>query len=137
MGLPSSGQLSINDIATEFSVTLSNVALNATLGTYAGKVSGSTTAISYFYGLSALTGFAYNSEGQEEASEACSLEATEEGAFHNGSGTYPDVDDVVYSNSSGTTTLGAATYKYDNGSESGGFMKINEDGEVTDLGNCR
>ena len=138
MGLPSSGQISINDIATEFDVSLSNVALNATLGTYASKASGATTAISDFYGLSNLTAFAYNSEGQEGgANEACSLESTEETAYHNGSGTYPDVDDVVYSNSSGTTTLGAATYKYDNGSESGGFMKINEDGEVTDLGNCR
>jgi|TARA_R100001510_G_C7459936_1_gene80908 hypothetical protein len=136
MGLPSSGQISINDIATEFNVSLSNVALNATLGTYASKASGATTAMSDFYGLSNLTAFAYNSEGQESASGACSLESIEETAYHNGSGTYPDVDDVVYSNSSGTTTLEANTYKYDNGGQSGGYMEVNEDGEVTNLGNC-
>lgn len=138
MGLPSSGQISINDIATEFNVSLSNVALNATLGTYASKGSGATTAMSNFYGLSNLTAFSYNSEGQEGgASEACSLEATENTAYHNGSGTYPDVDDLVYSNSSGTTTLSAATYKYDNGGQKGGFIDVNEDGEVANLGNCK
>jgi len=129
MGLPSSGQISINDIATEFNVSLSNVALNATLGTYA-------TAMSAFYGLSNLTAFDYNSEGQESAQGACSLESIEETAYHNGSGTYPDVDDVVYSNSSGTSTLEANTYKYNNGSGPGGYIEVNEDGEVTNLGNC-
>jgi len=138
MGLPSSGQISINDIATEFNVSLSNVALNATLGTYADKASGATTAMSDFYGLSNLTAFSYNAEGQEGgAGDACSLEATEDTAYHNGSGTYPDVDDIVYSNSSGTTTLEELTYKYDNGSQRGGFIDVNEDGEVTNLGNCK
>lgn len=138
MGLPNSGQISINDIATEFNVSLSNVALNATLGTYADKSAGATTAMSDFYGLSNLTAFSYNSEGQEGgAGEACSLESTEDTAYHNGSGTYPDVDDVVYSNSSGTTTLSASTYKYYNGTEKGAFIDVNEDGEVENLGNCK
>lgn len=136
MGLPSSGQISINDIATEFSVSLSNVALNATLGTYASKASGATTAMSDFYGLSNLTAFAYNSEGQEEAEEACSLEATGDTAYHNGSGTYPEVDDVVFSDSGGTTALDDATYKYNNGNASGGYMRI-EGSEVIELGDCR
>jgi len=137
MGLPSSGQISINDIATEFNVSLSNVALNATLGTYASKAAGATTAISDFYGLSNLTAFNYNAEGEEAPNTACALESIEDTAYHNGSGTYPDIDDIVYGSSSGTTTLSAATYKYDNGSEPGGYMAINEDGEVVDLGNCR
>ena len=55
MPLPESGPLSISDIATEFDVTLSNVALNSTLGTYAEIGKGETTAISDFYGLSAET----------------------------------------------------------------------------------
>ncbi len=135
MGLPSSGQISINDIATEFNVSLSNVALNATLGTYASKGSGVTTAMSNFYGLSNVTAFNYNAEGQE--GNPCSLEDTGDTAYHNGSGTYPDVDDVVYSNSSGTTTLSAAAYKYDNGATTGGFIVVNADGEVTNLGNCK
>ena len=136
MGLPSSGQISINDIATEFSVSLSNVALNATLGTYASKASGATTAMSNFYGLSALTEFAYNSEGQEGGpDDACSLESIDNSAYHNGSGTYPDEGDAVYSDSGGTTALDDASYKYGNGSESGGFIFV-KGGEVAKLGSC-
>ena len=137
MGLPSSGQISINDIATEFGVTLSNVALNATLGTYASKGSGATTAMSDFYGLSNLTAFSYNSEGQEGGTEACSLEETGDTAYHNGSGTYPDVDDIVYSDSAGSSTLAASTYKYNNGGVKGGIMEVNSNGEVINLGNCK
>lgn len=137
MGLPSSGTLSISDIANEFSVSLSNVALNATLGTYASKSSGATTKISDFYGLSNLTSFSYNSEGDETPTAACSLESTEDTAYHNGSGTYPDVDDVVYSNSSGTQELAQAVYKYDNGTSAGGFINVAEYGEVANVGNCR
>ena len=137
MGLPSSGQISINDIATEFSVSLSNVALNATLGTYASKSSGATTATSDFYGLSALTAFYFNASGEENPSDACKAEATEDTAYHNGSGTYPDVEDVIYTNSSGTTTLNEGSYKYANGNLSGGYMSVNSGGEVEEVGNCR
>jgi len=139
MGLPSSGQISISDIANEFGVTLSNVALNATLGTYADKASGATTAISDFYGLSALTAFDYNAEGTEEGpSGACSLEATEDKAYHNGSGTYPAQGDNVYSDSSGSSPLeNGSTYKYDNGGANGGYLNIGASGVVSGLGNCR
>ncbi len=136
MGLPSSGQLSISDIASEFNVSLSNVALNATLGTYASKSSGATTKISDFYGLSNVTSFDYNSEVESTDEEICSLESTEDTAYHNGSGTYPDIDDIVYSNSAGTTTLEEGYYKYNNGTRGKGFMHVNEDGEVDNLANC-
>ena len=134
MGLPSSGQISINDIATEFGVTLSNVALNATLGTYASKGSGATTAMSDFYGLSNLTAFTYNSEGQER--NACRLESIEDTAYHDGSGTYPAVNDSVYSNSSGTTALSDANYKIDNGSLNGANMETIS-GAVQSITNCK
>ena len=134
MGLPSSGQISINDIATEFGVTLSNVALNATLGTYASKSSGATTAMSDFYGLSNLTAFTYNSEGQER--NACRLESIEDTAYHDGSGTYPAVNDSVYSNSSGTTALSDANYKIDNGSLNGANMETSS-GAVQSITNCK
>ena len=137
MGLPSSGQISISDIANEFSVSLSNVALNATLGTYASKGSGVTTSMSNFYGLSNLTAFSYNSEGQEGGGAACSLESVENTAYHNGSGTYPDVDDVVFSDSSGANELASGSYKYNNGTSAGGYIDVNEDGEVANLGNCK
>ena len=139
MGLPSSGQISINDIATEFSVSLSNVALNATLGTYASKGSGATTAMSNFYGLSNLTAFSYNSEGQEGgAGDACILRDTGDTAYHNGSGTYPAQGDNVYSDSSGSSPLEEEyTYKYDNGTKNGGYLDIGASGVVSSLGNCK
>jgi len=139
MGLPSSGQISINDIATEFAVSLSNVALNATLGTYASKGSGATTAMSDFYGLSNLTAFSYNSEGQGGgAGNACSLEEIGDTAYHNGSGTYPAQGDNVYSDSSGSSPLeGRYAYKYDNGTVSGGYLNIGASGVVDSLGNCK
>ena len=139
MGLPSSGPLSMQDIATEFSQGSSNMSLytfGSTLPT--PTVTSNIELANDFYGQSALTAFSYNSEGQEGgAGEACSLGSTEDTAYHNGSGTYPDVDDVVYSNSSGSSTLAASTYKYDNGGGNGGFIDVNEDGEVTNLGNCK
>ena len=132
MTLPSSGQISINDIRLELGASATNQSLRAFSNT-----AGFTTpdAISEFYGYSNLTSFSYNSSGQEEGS-ACSLEDTPDTAYHNGSGTYPDVDDLVYSNSTGTTSLSDATYKIDNGSTNGADMVV-EGGEVVSITNCR
>jgi len=139
MGLPSSGTLSISDIAFEFSVSLSNVALNATLGTYASKSSGATTKISDFYGLSNLTEFFYNAEGSSEgASAVCPLEETSDKAYHNGSGTLPVAGDNCFSDSSGSTPLtNGDAYKFANGTSSGGFLNIGASGVVSSVGNCR
>ena len=132
MALPSSGQISINDIRVELGASATNQSLRAFSNT-----AGFTTpdAISEFYGYSNLTSFSYNSSGQEEGS-ACSLEDTPDTAYHNGSGTYPDVDDLVYSNSTGTTSLSDATYKIDNGSLFGADMVV-DSGEVVSITNCR
>ena len=139
MALPTSGPLSMQDIATEFSQGSSNMSLytfGSTLPT--PTVTSNIELANDFYGQSAvtLTAFSYNSEGQE-GGEACSLETTGDTAYHNGSGTYPDVDDIVYSDSAGSSTLAASTYKYNNGGGNGGFMDVNSDGEVINLGNCK
>jgi hypothetical protein len=34
--------------------------------------------------------------------------------YHNGSGTYPVANDVVYTNSAGTTTIGSGRYRLNN-----------------------
>lgn len=136
MGLPSSGQLSINDIATEFSVTLSNVALNATLGTYASKGAGATTAISDFYGLSALTAYLGGSL-ESSGRDACDIEEPENTYYHNGSGTDPAVSDTVYTNSSGTTTLGAGNHLYVDASEVRSYIQTNSSGVITGITRCR
>ena len=136
MGLPSSGQISINDIATEFGVTLSNVALNATLGTYASKGAGATTAISDFYGLSALTEYLGGSL-EESGSAACEIEDPENTYYHNGSGAAPAVSDTVYTNSSGTTTLGAGHHLYVDSSEIRSSIQTNSSGVITGITRCR
>ena len=135
MGLPSSGQLSISDIATEFSVTLSNVALNATLGTYASKGAGATTAISDFYGLSALTSYLGGSL-ETTGGNACKVEEPEETYYHDGSGSLPAVSDTIYTNSSGSTTLGAGSHLFLDGLTRK-YATTNSSGVVTGIGNCR
>ena len=139
MGLPSSGTLSISDIANEFGVSLSNVALNATLGTYASKGAGATTAISDFYGLANLTSFNYNATGSSEGGGgACSLEGFTDTGYHNGSGTLPVAGDNCFSDSSGSTPLtNGDAYKFANGTGSGGFLNIGASGVVSSVGNCR
>ena len=136
MGLPSSGQLSISDIATEFSVTLSNVALNATLGTYASKGAGATTAISDFYGLSALTEYTGGSL-ESTGSAACEIEEPENTYYHDGSGSLPAVSDTIYTDSSGSTTLGAGSHLFLDASENRKFATTNSSGVVTTIGACR
>ena len=132
MALPGSGQLSINDIATEFGVTLANVALNATLGTYASKGAGATTAISDFYGLSNLTSFGYSgTEPFEDASSACDEGGTSGTAHHNGSGTYPVADDLVYEDSAGSTALSDGFYRMNSGQS----LEVEDETAMT-IANC-
>ena len=137
MALPTSGPLSMQDIATEFSQGSSNMSLytfGSTLPT--PTVTSNIELANDFYGQSAvtLTAFSYNSEGREE--NACSLESIEDTAYHDGSGTYPAVNDRVYSNSSGTTALSDANYKIDNGSLNGANMETNS-GAVQSITNCK
>ena len=136
MGLPSSGQISINDIATEFGVTLSNVALNATLGTYASKSAGATTAMSDFYGLSALTEYLGGSL-ESSGRDACNIEEPENSYWHNGSATDPAVSDTVYTNSSGTTTLGAGHHLYVYSNSVRSSIETNSSGVITGITRCR
>ena len=132
MALPSSGQISINDIRVELGASATNQSLRAFSNT-----AGFTTpdAISEFYGYSNLTSFSYNSSGDEEGS-ACAREGTSDTAYHNGSGTYPVANDEVYSNSTGTTSLSNANYKIDNGSLYGANMVV-QDGKVASITNCK
>ena len=139
MALPTSGPISMSMVATEFSSSqTTNISLFGLASELSTPVTTNIELAADFYGQSGvtLTAFSYNAEGEETGAGACSLESTEDTAYHNGTGTYPDVDDVVYSDSGGTTTLADAIYKYDNGTGNGGFMAVNEDGEVVNLGNC-
>tara|TARA_R100001086_G_scaffold154372_2_gene82364 strand:- start:346 stop:747 length:402 start_codon:yes stop_codon:yes gene_type:complete len=130
MALPGSGQISINDIATEFGVTLANVALNATLATYAGIGARATTAMSDFYGLSSLTEFSAGTTSFEEPEEACGEEAFTT-RYHNGSGSVPVAGDNVYTDSGGTSALSNGCYKI----QVSNTVMIIESGAVSEIFN--
>lgn len=113
MALPSSGPLSMQDIATEFSQGSTNMSLytfGSTLPT--PTVTSNIELANDFYGQSAstCTAFGWSGQAREEAEEACE-DRTGDTAYHNGSGTYPVADDTVYTNSSCTSTAGAGAYK--------------------------
>ena len=142
MALPSSGQMTMTAVATEFSVSstgisLSNLGTKLTDSIAAGNPVNLATS---FYGQSAVTliAFDYSSDYQSGPFLACQIEEMEDGAYHNGSGTYPVVGDKVYSNSAGTTPLlNGKSYKYNNGGGNGGYLNIGANGVVSSLGNCR
>lgn len=113
MALPSSGQISINDIRVELGASATNQSLRAFSNT-----AGFTTpdAISEFYGYSNLTAFGYSgTEPFEDASTACDEGGTSGTAYHDGSGTFPTSDDNVFSDSGGTTALEDGFYRINAG----------------------
>ena len=130
MALPSSGPLSMQDIATEFSQGSSNMSLytfGSTLPTPA--VTSNIELANDFYGqaASSCTSFA----GSEQSKEACELDP-EITYYHNGSGTYPVAGDNVFTDSSCDEPLSGGSYKM----ASGDIMVIGEGGEVTSTFSC-
>ena len=143
MALPSSGQMTMTAVATEFSVSstgisLSNLGTKLTSPISAGNPVNLATS---FYGQSApvlLIAFTYSGDAQDLPFLACEIEEMGNTAYHNGSGTYPVAGDNVYSNSTGTTPLANGfSYKYNNGGGNGGYLNIGANGVVSSLGNCR
>jgi hypothetical protein len=131
MALPTSGPLSMQDIATEFEQGNSNMSLftfGSTLPT--PTVTSNIELASDFYGQSAssCTSFDWSGEAREEAEEACE-DKTGDTAYHDGSGTYPVANDTVYTNSSCTTVAGAGAYKM----ASGNVAVIGESGVVEEI----
>ena len=140
MALPTSGPLSMSDIANEFEAGTSNLSLytfGSTLPT--PTVTSNIELANDFYGQSAvtLTSFTYNASGQTGPQIACSLEDMEDTAYHDGSGTYPAAGDNVYSDSSGSNGLAVASYKFAGAGANGNYIKINVVGVVYRSRNCR
>lgn len=132
MALPSSGPLSMSDIATEFEQSSSNMSLytfGSTLPT--PTVTSNIELASDFYGQSASSCTSFTSTSVT-SKEACELEP-EDTLYHNGSGTYPVVGDNVFIDSSCGEALGGGSYKM----ASGNVMVIEgESGEVTSVFSC-
>ena len=120
MAIPASGPISMSMLATEFS---SSQTSNYSLGGLGTKLSSAVTygqpiSMSVFYGQSlvTLTAFGYSgTEPFEDASSACSEGGTSGTAYHNGSGTFPAVDDLVFQDSAGSTPLSDGFYRMNSG----------------------
>jgi len=144
MALPSSGQMAMTAVATEFSVSLTNISLS-NLGT---KLSEPITAgqpvelADNFYGQSAVTLSAFGNfeapggGGFESAGDACS-EAAEGIAitrYHDGTGTTPVNGDKVYETNSTSDPLEDGYYAFNAGRSN--FSYYVSDGEVSSRTVC-
>ena len=130
MALPTSGPLSMSAIATEFSQASSNMSLytfGSTLPT--PTVTSNIELANDFYGQSASSCTSFS--GSERAEEPCELDP-EITYYHNGSGTYPETGDDVFTDSSCSEALGEGSYKM----ASGDVMSIGENGEVSETYSC-
>jgi hypothetical protein len=67
---------------------------------------------------------------------ACSIEEFSETIYHNGSGTFPGLNDIVYSNA-GTTTLNSSHIAFFNASEAKVYVSTSSSGVVNNTGTCR
>jgi hypothetical protein len=121
--LPSSGTISVSQIAEFYEVGSSNISLQV-LREAIGAGS-SNIAMSLFY--VACTSF----DGTEQSKEACELDP-EITYYHNGSGTYPVPGDNVFTDSSCSEALEGGVYKM----ASGNLMIIGEGGAVEEIGAC-
>jgi len=126
MALPSSGQISIGDIRTEIGSSSGSL---RTLSAAAGK--STPDAMSEFYGYSSVTLTSFSSSINSNFFGVCSEPITAT-YYHDGSFTYPDVGDTVYSNSSGSSYLSSGYYKLG----SGDFMNVGSSGSVTSVDPC-
>jgi len=126
MALQSSGQISIGDIRTEIGSSSGSL---RTLSAAAGK--STPDAISEFYGYSHVTLTSFSSSINSNFFNVCSESITAT-YYHDGSFTYPDVGDTVYSNSSGSSYLSSGYYKLG----SGDFMNVGSSGSVISVDPC-
>ncbi|MDA8940668.1 hypothetical protein N9H34_00895 [bacterium] len=101
MALPTTGPLSINDIRVELGAS----ATNQSLGTFSDTAGfAAPDAITDFYGFSNLQTFYVN-----PLLSSCSANCTIQ-YYHQGSIQIPSVGDIVYTNSSLTTTASTGVY---------------------------
>lgn len=108
MALPTSGELSINDIRLELGASATNQSLGAFSDT-AGFAA--PDAITDFYGFSlSLTSYV-GSAFQTGVKFICNQTLVTT-YYHNGSSAFPAVGDTIYTNSGGTTTIGGGNTGY-------------------------
>lgn len=117
MALPSSGQLSLNDIKTELGAASTNVSLGSMSNTAGFS---EPDAISDFYGYSAATSYegTISERSNSDSNEACGGLEVETTVYKNGSSSTPAAGDYIFTNSGLSTNLVPAEgfgvwYKYE------------------------
>ena len=127
MTLPTSGPLSLDQIRVELGASPTFQSLGAFSDT-AGFPA--PDAVSDFYGYSNLTSYLGSLlQGGDKLICSQTLVIT---YYHNGVGAFPNVGDTIYTNSGGTTTLGAGYIKIN----SLQYVLTNSSGVVTNLYPC-
>ena len=135
MALPASGPISSSQVATEFSVSQTNISLS-NLGTQLSTpitVGQPVNLATSFYGQSSSTCTAFScaeSPSKEGVEGACEQDP-ESTYYHNGDGTYPVAGDNVFSNSSCTVPLDDGAYKIGSG-----VVMVVESATVEELAPC-
>lgn len=117
MALPSSGQLSLNDIKTELGAASTNVSLGSMSNTAGFS---EPDAISDFYGYSATTSYEglLSSQATNSSTEACEGLEVSDTVYKDGSSSTPAASDQLYEDSSLSTNLSPSAgfgkwYKYE------------------------
>lgn len=149
MTLPSSGQLSLGDIAGELGVIPSNFSLNsAESGTYATINTASPSYpdgvtpnavsewYSYNHSAASLTSFNLDFIGFDNTLESCINDRPDiNTAWHDGSGTYPVSGDTIYQDSGGSNAF-AGDNLYYKVTDQGNTIQINGSGVVQSSSAC-
>ncbi len=146
MGVPNTTTFTLQDVVTEVNPTtddLNDCFSDADASYFNSAYEGSKNQLLNFrdYGSqNALTSFLSNTSSPRNP---CTITSSNTTFYHNGSGTFPAVGDIVYSDSAGTTPLfgGGRRQFNSNGSGSGQFtieipITGPDTGEVTSIGIC-
>ena len=140
MAVPDTTTFELQDVVTEINPTTDDLvdcfadAVSADFDSNYGPGDESNLLQFRNYGAgSSLT--SYSSSGLASSSKACG-QPTSNTYYHNGSGTTPAVLDVCYTDSAGTTALGAGWYKMANASAGGARYYTNSSGRVGQIIAC-
>lgn len=130
--LPSSGMIKLSEIANAVGQGLTNQSLGTASDTAGFS---EPDKMSDFYGYSAATYTAFSSStAQSNSSNAC-FSTRNQTYYHNGSNSYPALNDYVYTDSAGTTTVGGGYYNVD--FPGGDWVRINGFGRIYQTGICQ
>jgi hypothetical protein len=127
MALPSSGPISGSQIANELSVAATNISLGG-MADSASFIA--PDAYSDFYGY--FDGTSFQGSVQQSGTKRICNNSLNVTYYHDGAASFPGVNDTIYSNSGGTTNVGAGYIK----TNALAYVLTNSSGVVTNSYPC-